>query len=111
MASSKHAEENFLRMGTGRGAVAAPNLAGYYGRPEGLLGPPVGGLQARAVEKREQQVPIAVQMLGEAFIGRARAIRLQKAVHPGFQPTARHREPMRTDLVLLPAIPQIKGLL
>ena len=51
LTGAKHGGQDLLRLGAGRGAVAAPDLAEDDAEANGQLGPPVGGVQARKLEK------------------------------------------------------------
>lgn len=55
-AGAQHRDQDGLGVGAGRRAAAAPDLAVDHGRPGGLLGPVVGGVQAGMVKEGEQLV-------------------------------------------------------
>ena len=65
VASAERAHQNLLRACAVLGAIAAPDLACHHRRTDRLFGSMVGGVQSRAVEKREQMRPFMAQVLGQ----------------------------------------------
>ena len=96
--------------GTAPGAVAAANLAYGHRRPDGLFGPPVGGVDGRVEQEEEHGGEFAVQMLGEALGGGQRRRGVDEPAEPGFEPAAGRRETVLADAAGVAARPQVEGV-
>src|SRR5262249_37231731 len=68
-----------LRPRASPGRVAAPPLAQDAPEADGQLGPPVGRVQARLTQEREQVAPVSPQVLGQALVSRVRLGREDQA--------------------------------
>lgn len=94
-AGLEDAEQDALRARARRRAVAAPHLARHHHGADGLLGAPVGGLQAWAVEEGEQGVALPLEMMGQAVIADCMEGQGEQTIHARFQPPAHHRQSVR----------------
>src|ERR1700676_4547899 len=63
-----HGHQDRLCSRTRPGPVAAPNLAQDDAEADGQFRTPVGGVEARLTQEREQVVPMIPQVLGEALV-------------------------------------------
>ena len=72
-----HRHQHRLRPRPGPGPAAAPDLAQDDAEADRQLGPPVGGVQPRLAQEREQVVTVDPQVLGQALVGRVRLGRVQ----------------------------------
>src|SRR5579875_1795843 len=71
-----------LGLGSTPGAVAAPHLAVHDGRPDGLFGSPVGGVDARVGEEGEQRLPLGAQVGHQLAVLVVRVSVIGKQLHP-----------------------------
>src|SRR4051794_31565578 len=71
-AGPPHRHQDRLRPRASPGPVAAPHLAQDDPEADGQLGPPVGRVQARLTQEREQVAPVSPQVLGQALVSRVR---------------------------------------
>ena len=55
--------EHRLRFGSALGSVAAADLPGHHGWPDGLLSPPIGGLDTGLSQEGEQRALLVSQVL------------------------------------------------
>jgi hypothetical protein len=67
-----HRHQHRLRLRPGPGPAATPDLPKDDAEADGQLGPPVGGVQPRLAQEREQRVAMIPQVLGQALVGRVR---------------------------------------
>jgi hypothetical protein len=89
-----HRHQHRLRPRPGRGAVAAPDLAQDDTEADGQLGPPVGGVQPRLAQEREQLVAMRPQVLGEALVGRVGLCGEDQVGKLALQAAAGHGQPV-----------------
>ena len=68
MTGTNHRHENALRYGARPRAIAAPDLAIHHRRPDGPLGPMVGGLNRRIDQEPEPVHGVLEKVLGQAAI-------------------------------------------
>jgi len=100
-ASLENAEQDALGTRPGRSTVAAPHLAGDHHGANGLLGAPVGGLQAGTVQESEQCVALPAEVVGQAPIARGTVGAEEQTIHLRFQTATGHRQPVCADLALV----------
>ena len=80
-----------------RGPIAAPYPARHHRRADGLLGPPVRGLESRTVQEGEDRIALVLQMFGEPRIGCRAVGTVQCPVQPRLQPSASDRQTVLGD--------------
>ena len=86
------AGEHLLGVGAVPGAIAAADLAGDDGGPNGLFGAPVGGVDRRVPQKAEYRREFGGQVRGEAVGGVQRRRFVDQPTELGEQ-SARERLP------------------
>src|SRR5262249_32117904 len=67
-----HRHQDRLRPRPRPGPAATPDLAQDDAEADRQLGPPVGGVQPRLAQEREQGIAMSPQVLGQALVGRVR---------------------------------------
>ena len=90
-------------------AAAAPDFAIDDGRANGLLGAPVGGIEAGMAQKREQLIAVLGQMLGQSFVGRMTAMPLQQSIQSLFQSASRDGHAVIADLARNAAVAKVES--
>ena len=98
-------------VGPAPGAVAAADLAGDHRGPDGVFGPPVGGVEGRVAQEEEHGLEFAGQVPGEALGGGQRRRGVDEPAEPGFEPAAGRREAVLADAAGVAAGPQGEGVL
>src|SRR5437867_3937321 len=109
-AGTEHGHEDGLGLGAGWRATAAPHLAVDHSRADGLLGPPVGGVESGMMQKGEQLIAVPGQMLGQSFVGRIRARPSQQPITSALQTTTGDGYAASADLARLTPIAKIEGV-
>ena len=93
------------------GAVAAADLAGDHRGADGLLGPPVGGVDRRVAQEEEHRREFVGQVLGEALGGGQRRRVVDQSVEPGGESAAGRRQTVLADFARIAAVPQGEAVL
>ena len=81
-----------VAVGTLTGAVAAAHLADDYRGPDGLFGPPVGGVYRRVPQEEERGREFVGEMLGKALGVFQRRRRVDQPTEPGLESAAERVE-------------------
>lgn len=79
-------------MDFGSGPGAAPDFAVDDSRADGLFGTPVGGIDGRVAEEREQVVEMVFQVFGKSFVGGVRFERCDESPHARFEAACQHEQ-------------------
>ena len=66
MAGYQHRTQGRLGVSSDPGAVAAPDFAIHHGRPDGLFGSEVGGINVRVSQECEPLAEVVSQVLRES---------------------------------------------
>jgi hypothetical protein len=112
MGGAKHRCEDLLGLRPAGAAVAAADFAHRDGGPNRVLGPPVGRVDGRIAEEREQRRGFDGQMGGEPLDGRQGGVPGGEQVeHLLEQPAPRDSEAVRRDLSGGVPVAQRQGLL
>src|SRR3990170_2640880 len=105
-AGAPHRQQDGLSFSTRGGAVAAPHLAVDHREPQGMLGPPVGGIYAGNGQEREQFMEMLPEMSGQPFVGRLTLGWPEQSGQPPGQMAAGQRQAVPADLAGRVAIAQ-----
>ena len=92
-------------------AIATRHLAIDDGRPQGLFGAPVGGVDRGIEEKAEEGGEFDAEMRGEAAHGRQRADVIERRVQPRRDMAAGDRGPVPRDRPGVPPVANAERLL
>ena len=105
-AGTHDAGQHLLSVGPAPGAVAAADLTRDHCGADGLLGPPVGGVDRRVAQEEEHRREFVGQVLGEALGVGQRRRGVDQPAEPGGEPTAGRRQTVLTDFARVRAGPQ-----
>ena len=111
MTGAEDRGEYLLSFGAGFSAVATPDFAGDHSRPDGLLRPPVGGIQVGIVQEGEQMRPLLAQVFNHADICRIGIVAQEEAIRTGLDLADSHESAMWRNIVAPLAIPQGQGIM
>ena len=112
MSGAEHGRENLLGVRAARAPVAAADFAHRDGRPNGVLGAPVGRVDGGVAEEREQGRGFDGEVRGETLDGRQARTHGGEEVERLFeQPASRAGEPVRGHRSCGVTIAQRQGLL
>jgi hypothetical protein len=100
---------DFLRGRALRGAIAAADLAGDDGRPDGLFGLPVGRLDTGAAQAREERGTLGAQVLEEATVRRMGDAAGKEAVGARLEAADGDGQAMPRERARVPAIADRQG--
>ena len=103
--------EDLLGVCAPGGAIATRHLAIDDGRPQGLFGAPVGGVDRGIEEKAEEGGEFDAEMRGEAAHGRQRADVIERRVQPRRDMAAGDRGPVPRDRPGVPPVANAERLL
>src|SRR6516225_834773 len=87
--------------------AATPDLAQNNSEADGQLGTPVGGVQPRLTQEREQLIPMVPQMLRQRLVGRVHLRREDQLGQLVLQATAGHSQTVPADRSLRVTVTQI----
>src|SRR5262249_37023503 len=108
-ASSPDRHQDRLGTGTCPGAIATPDLSKDDPEADCQLGPPVGGVQPRLTQEREQVVAVSPQVLGQALVGRVPLGREDQVGQLVLQTAAGHGQSMPADFPGGVTVAQVKA--
>ena len=104
-----HGREHLLSVGALAGAVAAAYLADDHRGPDGLFGPPVGGVDRRVPQEEEHGGEFVGKVLGEALGVFQRWRRVDQPTEPGLEPAAERVETVSGQLAVPAAVPKVEA--
>ena len=108
---AEHGGQNLLGGRAERGAIAAAaQLARDHGRPEGMLGPPVGRVDRRVEQATEDRLKLGEEMRGEPLDRGRPTGRLEKRVQATDYSRER-RPPLRLSVPWCGAVTQREHVL
>jgi hypothetical protein len=104
-----HRHQHGLGPCAGQGPAPAPDFAQDDPEADRQFGPPVGGVQPRHTQEREQVVAVRPQVLDQPLVDRVRLGREDQAGQPVLQASAGHGLAVAADLPRCVAVTQVQA--